>query len=262
MNDNMMVASPSLVAHRVRQFRMSPSAATAVFLRSAAAARTRRSVTTYSMHATASTRVGAPSVPVLRIGETDIPSHLTCSNIRATSTLASASRLPETPWLIHNSCTDFAGTTRSLPQYANFINGEYLPSESTEFIDVTDPATNTLLAQVPQSSRDEMQMATQAAKSAFTNWRAVPVQHRQRIMLKLQALIRDNHDELAYLITAEQGKTFADARGDVFRGLEVVESACNVGGLLMGETLGGLADGLDCVTFRHPLGVCAGTYVF
>lgn len=107
-----------------------------------------------------------------------------------------------------------------------------------------------------------MESATSAAAEAYKSWKNVPVQQRQRIMLKLQALIREHTEELAESITLEQGKTLADARGDVFRGLEVVEYACGIGNSMMGETLGNLASSLDTYSYRQPLGVCAGICPF
>eukprot|EP00957_Ditylum_brightwellii_P082274 6255872-Ditylum_brightwellii.AAC.1 len=104
-----------------------------------------------------------------------------------------------------------------------------------------------------------MLSAVSYASEAFHKWKDVPIQQRQRIMLQYQALIRDNMNDLATLITLEQGKTLVDARGDVFRGLEVVEAACGLGGsAMMGETLENLSKGLDTYSYRQPLGVCAG----
>jgi len=167
---------------------------------------------------------------------------------------ASINRLPDSPWLI--------AADDDIPLYTNFINGTFLPSSSTSYIDVTDPATNEIIARVPEATKDELNLATQTAKVAFQNWKSTPVQVRQRVMLRLQELISRHQDDLAHLITAEQGKTMIDARGDVFRGLEVVESACYLGERLMGESLGGIGDGIDCVSFRQPLGVCAGIAPF
>lgn len=249
---------------------MSSSAVTSFLLRTAASARTRRPVASAASSLSTSTRVAAVSVlPHMSFKSTElslastatsISSHLPPTSCRANSSLASAHPLPAAPWLTHNTASmgSAAVTSRSPPKYANFINGQFVASESSRLINVTDPATNSVIAHVPQSSTEEMQTATDAAKSAYFKWREVPVQQRQRIMLQLQALIRDNHDKLAYLITAEQGKTLSDARGDVFRGLEVVESACNIGDLLLGETAENLADGLDCISYRQPLGVCSG----
>lgn len=107
-----------------------------------------------------------------------------------------------------------------------------------------------------------MRAAAENAAEAFKSWREVPVQQRVRVNLKFQQLIRDNMDALAASITQEQGKTLADAKGDVFRGLEVVEHSCSMGTLMMGETLENLAANVDTYTIRQPLGVCAGITPF
>mmetsp|Transcript_3812 Transcript_3812/g.9019 ORF Transcript_3812/g.9019 Transcript_3812/m.9019 type:complete len:179 (+) Transcript_3812:63-599(+) len=141
----------------------------------------------------------------------------------------------------------------------NLLDGRTVASSSTKLIPVHDPATNKLVCHVPESTPVEMAAAVESAARAFKTWRDVPVQRKQRVMFELQGLIRASTDELAASITREQGKTLADARGDVFRGLEVVESACGVanGDWLKGQSLMNLATGLDCVSFREPLGVTA-----
>jgi malonate-semialdehyde dehydrogenase (acetylating)/methylmalonate-semialdehyde dehydrogenase len=100
------------------------------------------------------------------------------------------------------------------------------------------------------------------AKDAFEEWKLVPVQQRQRVMLKYQQAIRDRTEDLAYLISLENGKTLADARGDVFRGLEMVEAACQTAPLMLGDSLSGISSNMDCVSYREPLGVCAGICPF
>ena len=107
-----------------------------------------------------------------------------------------------------------------------------------------------------------MEAATAAAKEAFSTWKEVSVPNRARVMLKFQALIRDNMDDLAASITTEQGKTLADAAGDVFRGLEVVEHCCSMPTLTMGETSENLSTNVDTYSLRQPLGVCAGIAPF
>jgi len=144
----------------------------------------------------------------------------------------------------------------------NFINGKFEPSKATKFTEVRNPATQELLCRVPQSTPEELKRAEEGAAKAFKEWREVPIQQRQRVFFKLQDLIRQNTDELAMSITKEQGKTLADARGDVFRGLEVVETACNVATTSMGETQENLARGLDTYSYRQPLGVVAGVCPF
>jgi len=144
----------------------------------------------------------------------------------------------------------------------NFINGRFEDSSATTWFPVHNPATQELVSECPQSTQAEMGRAVEAAKAALPGWRNTPVQQRQRIMFRYQHLIREHWDELATLISTEQGKTFTDARGDVFRGLEVVESSCNAATILMGETAGNLAEGIDTYSYRQPLGVVAGICPF
>jgi len=142
------------------------------------------------------------------------------------------------------------------------INGEFKQSKTNNWIDLTNPATNEVIGRVPEATPEELHAATDAAAEAFKTWKEVPVQQRQRIMFKLQHSIREHWDELAHSITLEQGKTVADAKGDVFRGLEVVEQACNMAATQMGETAENLARSLDSYSYRQPLGVCAGVCPF
>lgn len=151
---------------------------------------------------------------------------------------------------------------RTVTTVKNFINGKFEESKTNKWIDVINPATQEVISRVPQSTPEELNRAVANSAAAFKTWKEVPVQQRQRIYFKLQALIREHTDELALSITNEQGKTLSDAKGDVFRGLEVVETACNMGTHLMGETLGNLSSGLDTYTYRQPLGVTAGICPF
>lgn len=138
----------------------------------------------------------------------------------------------------------------------NFINGQFLKSSSYKYIDVPDPATNKIVTRVPESTPDELKAAVEAAKQAFPAWRKTTILHRQQIMFKLVALIRRDWDRLAASITLEQGKTLADARGDVLRGLQVVEAACGISQMQMGDHLEVSTD-MDTYTIREPLGVVA-----
>lgn len=149
-----------------------------------------------------------------------------------------------------------------LPRIPLLINGEFVQSRSTEWRDVINPATQQRLARVPMATPDEVEAAIAAAQDAFKTWRKVPIGQRARIFLKYQQLIRDNIKSLAATLTAEQGKTLADAEGDVFRGLEVVEHAANIGLLQMGERAHNVAGGVDTYTLLQPLGVCAGITPF
>lgn len=143
-----------------------------------------------------------------------------------------------------------------------FINNKLVPSMATESIPVRCPATQDILAHTPIATASEMQAAVEAARAAFPKWSQTSVSNRARVMLKLQALIRERTDDLARLISDEHGKTLDDAKGDVFRGLEVVEYACSVPSLMMGETVPNVATDVDTHSYRVPLGVCAGIAPF
>lgn len=142
------------------------------------------------------------------------------------------------------------------------INGEWVESSTTTWRDVVNPATQEVLARVPFATAEEVNQAVASAQRAFKTWRKTPIGARARIFLKLQQLIRENMTDLAATLTAEQGKTLVDAEGDVFRGLEVVEHAANIGTLQMGEFAQNVASGVDTYSVQQPLGVCAGITPF
>jgi malonate-semialdehyde dehydrogenase (acetylating)/methylmalonate-semialdehyde dehydrogenase len=142
------------------------------------------------------------------------------------------------------------------------INGEFVQSQTTQWRDIVNPATQQVLAQVPMATPAEVEAAVAAAKAAFVSWRKTPIGTRARIFLQYQQLIRANIKSLAAVLTAEQGKTLADAEGDVFRGLEVVEHAASIGNLQLGELANNVASGVDTYTLLQPLGVCAGITPF
>ena len=152
--------------------------------------------------------------------------------------------------------------SQSVPNVKLLIGGEFVESKTTEWRDIVNPATQEVLARVPLATADEVNAAVAAAKEAFKTWKKTPIGARARIFLKYQQLIRDNMKELAAILTAEQGKTLADAEGDIFRGLEVVEHAANIGTLQMGEYAENVAGGVDTYTVQQPLGVCAGITPF
>ena len=148
---------------------------------------------------------------------------------------------------------------REIPMY---IDGQAVPSQSQEWRDVVNPATQEVVARVPFCTAEEVDRAVASAKEAFKSWRKVPLARRQRIMLKLQALIREHTDEIAVLITEEHGKTLPDAVGEVGRGLEVVEHACSINSLQLGELAENVATEVDVYTLNQPLGVGAGITAF
>ncbi|SHE97806.1 malonate-semialdehyde dehydrogenase (acetylating) / methylmalonate-semialdehyde dehydrogenase [Lampropedia hyalina DSM 16112] len=150
----------------------------------------------------------------------------------------------------------------AIPTVKLLIGGEFVESQTTEWREVINPATQQVLARVPLATQAEIDAAVASAKTAFKTWKKTPIGTRARIFLKLQQLIRENMAELAALLTAEQGKTLPDAEGDVFRGLEVVEHAASVGNLQLGELANNVANGVDTYTLLQPLGVCAGITPF
>lgn len=138
----------------------------------------------------------------------------------------------------------------------NFIDNKFTPSNATQWIDLYDPATNNLVTRVPQSTDEEMKQAVQSAQNAFPAWKATSILHRQQVMFKYCALIRENWDRLAASITLEQGKTFADAKGDVLRGLQVAETSCGITTDIPGQVLE-VAKDMETRSYREPLGVVA-----
>jgi malonate-semialdehyde dehydrogenase (acetylating)/methylmalonate-semialdehyde dehydrogenase len=148
------------------------------------------------------------------------------------------------------------------PTVKLLIDGRFVESKTSEWRDVINPATQAVIARVPFATDEEIAAAIASAKAAFKTWKNTPLAARARIMLKLQALIRENMSSIAKTLTAEQGKTLADAEGDIFRGLEVVEHACSIGSLQLGEFAENVAGGVDTYTLRQPIGVCAGITPF
>ncbi len=149
--------------------------------------------------------------------------------------------------------------SKVIPQ---LIAGEWTESRSRELIEVTDPATQEVLALAPKATHEEIEAAIASAKETFLSWREVPVSERARLMLRYQHLLKEHHDELAEILAKETGKTFADAKGDVWRGIEVVEQAANIASLMMGETGENVARGIDTASWIQPLGVCVGITPF
>lgn len=138
----------------------------------------------------------------------------------------------------------------------NFIDNQFVPSQATTWIDLHDPATNNLVTRVPQSTEAELKAAVESAERAFPKWRATSIMARQQIIFKLTHLIRQNMDRLAASIVVEQGKTFADAKGDVLRGLQVCETACGITTQITGEVIE-VAKDMETRSYREPLGVTA-----
>ena len=137
----------------------------------------------------------------------------------------------------------------------NFIGGKFVPPQDGRYLAVEDPATVQTIAHVPLSSRADVQRAVQAAKEAFPAWRETPPLERARYLFKLKDLMEEHFEELARIITQENGKTIADSRGEVRRAIENVEVASGIPSLMMGYGLEDVARGIDEDCVRQPLGV-------
>lgn len=144
----------------------------------------------------------------------------------------------------------------------NFINGQWVESSGTKTLEVPNPATGEVLARVPISTKEDVDRAVQAAKKAFETWKNTPVPKRARIMFTFHHLLNEHHEELAKLIVQENGKAYKEAYGEIQRGIECVEFAAGAPTLMMGESLSGIAEGIDSEMFRYPLGVVAGITPF
>ncbi|MFP6805753.1 MAG: CoA-acylating methylmalonate-semialdehyde dehydrogenase [Pseudomonadales bacterium] len=144
----------------------------------------------------------------------------------------------------------------------NYMDGAFRQSSATESIQVTNPATQEVIIEAPYTTMEEIDRAVAAAQAAFLEWRRVPASERARLFMIYQAKLKENQDAIAEILCQETGKTFADAKGDVWRGIEVVEQACNIPAMMMGETSENVARGIDTYSLIQPLGVCVGITPF
>ena len=144
----------------------------------------------------------------------------------------------------------------------NFIAGEWKVPSNVPTTPVYNPSTGDVIAETPLCTPQQVNDAVEAAAAAFPGWWETPPVERARIFFKFKMLLEENFEELIRLNTREHGKTLAESRGDVKRGIEMVEFACGIPSLLMGESLENVARGIDCDTIRQPLGVCVGITPF
>ena len=144
----------------------------------------------------------------------------------------------------------------------HFIGGTHVPGKSGRFLDVTNPNTGEVTARTPLATAAELHAAVEVAARAFPDWAATNPQRRARVMFEFKRLLEANMDELAHMLSAEHGKVIADSKGDIQRGLEVIEFACGIPHLMKGEFTEGAGPGIDMYSMRQPLGVCAGITPF
>lgn len=139
-----------------------------------------------------------------------------------------------------------------------FINGEYVVSESNQYMDIYDPSRGEVIAKTPCCTESEVLKAVQAAKAAYPKWSNTPAHKRAQYMFRLRELIEKNMDELTMLVARENGKAWSEAAGDVQKAKEMTEFACGIPNLMMGESLRDTSTGYDTTLYREPLGVFAG----
>lgn len=144
----------------------------------------------------------------------------------------------------------------------SLIGGEWIVADASDASPVFNPALGEVIAEVPLAGAALVDRAAQAASEAFPAWRDTPAADRAAILFRYRALLEEEFDELALTISIEHGKTLPEARGDLRRGIQVVEFACGAPSLLMGESLENIARGIDCDSIRQPIGVCAGITPF
>ena len=141
---------------------------------------------------------------------------------------------------------------------ANLVGGRWQQAGTEDHLDVYDPASGEVIERVPLSTRADVDAAVAAAAAAFERWSRTPVMERVRLMFRFKALLEEHVEELAAIVTRHHGKTLDEARGEVRRGIEVVDFACGAPTLLQGRTLRGVSSDVDQDLYRYPVGVCAG----
>src|SRR6266568_1427975 len=132
------------------------------------------------------------------------------------------------------------------------------PADGVASLPVFNPATGEIIEHVPLSGDREVESAVAAAAQAYTGWSRTPVMERVRLMFRYKAVLEEHFEELASIVTRHHGKTLEESRGEVRRGIEVVDFACGAPTLLQGRTLRDVSSGVDQDLYRYPVGVCAG----
>src|ERR1700674_1476102 len=149
-----------------------------------------------------------------------------------------------------------------ITKLTNYINGQWTHPHATEWRDVVNPATSEVLASVPLADAAEVNMAVEAAARAFPEWRRTPPEDRIQPLFKLKMLLEEHIDDIARIITTENGKTFTEAKAEMRRAIENVEVACGIPMMMQGYNLEDVARGIDEMMIRQPLGVVAAIVPF
>jgi malonate-semialdehyde dehydrogenase (acetylating)/methylmalonate-semialdehyde dehydrogenase len=144
-----------------------------------------------------------------------------------------------------------------MEEVLNYIDGKWIAPQAVDFVDVVNPGTGEVLTRTPLCGKAEVDQAAAAASNALPAWRSTPAQDRIQFLFKLKALLEANLDEIARVITMECGKTFDESRGEMRRAIENVEVACGIPMMMKGEIFEDIAQGVDEILLRQPVGVCA-----
>jgi malonate-semialdehyde dehydrogenase (acetylating)/methylmalonate-semialdehyde dehydrogenase len=139
----------------------------------------------------------------------------------------------------------------------NYINGQWVKPNVTDFVEVINPATGEGVARTPLCGNVEVNDAAQAASASFPAWRRTPIQDRIQYLFKLRDLLKTNFDDIARTITNEAGKTFEESKAEMLRAIENIEVACGMPMMMKGEIVEDIAAGVDEIMLRQPVGVCA-----
>jgi malonate-semialdehyde dehydrogenase (acetylating) / methylmalonate-semialdehyde dehydrogenase len=152
--------------------------------------------------------------------------------------------------------------TATLTKVPNYVNGQWIDSHASEWLDVTNPATGEVIAQTPLSGAAEVAAAVESAAAAFPEWRRTPPEDRIQPLFRLKHILEEQVDDLARILTQENGKTFTEAKAELRRAIENVEVACGIPMMMQGYNLEDVARGIDEIMIRQPLGVVAAIVPF
>ena len=145
-------------------------------------------------------------------------------------------------------------TPTKYPDVRNYIGGQFVDGNGSQYLDVTNPADGTVISRVPLSAGSEVDRAVQAAKKAFPAWSAMPIKERVQVFFRYKALLEENIDDLARLVTEENGKIDSEARAEVLKSAELTEFACSLPQITAGEILE-VSRGVECRIERYPVGI-------
>lgn len=139
----------------------------------------------------------------------------------------------------------------------NYIGGKWIESKSDQYADVINPGTGEILSRVPLGSKCDVDLAVEKASMAYQNWKDVPPEKRIQYLFKMKTVLEHNAHDIAEICTKESGKTLAESKAEIVRGVENIEVACGIPTMMQGEISEDISAGIDEFVIRQPLGVCA-----